>query len=162
MERRRALVTGVTGQDGAYVARLLLSRGYEVYGAIRRNSSANDWRLQELGINNAVKLIGLEMLELSNIMNTLRDVKPYVIFNLAAQSFVAESFASRSIRRMWMPWGRCVSSKPSARQIRKFVIIRRRPLKCSERRLRDRRTKERHFIRAAPMAFRSYLGIGRL
>jgi len=89
---KRALVTGVTGQDGAYLARRLLDDGYEVYGAIRRGSSRNLWRLEELGIAHQVKLEQMELLEFSNIMNVLRRTRPGVVYNLAAQSFVGTSF----------------------------------------------------------------------
>ena len=89
---KRALVTGITGQDGAYLAQLLLSQGVEVYGAMRRSSCLNDWRLRELCIHDKIKYVGFELLELTNIINVLKDIKPDAIFNLAAQSFVAESF----------------------------------------------------------------------
>jgi GDPmannose 4,6-dehydratase len=92
MTLKRALVTGVTGQDGAYLAQLLLSQGCEVYGAMRRSSSLNDWRLRELGIQDRVKFVGFELLELTNIIAVLKEIKPAAVFNLAAQSFVAESF----------------------------------------------------------------------
>lgn len=92
MKLKRALVTGVSGQDGAYLAQLLLSQGVEVYGALRRSSSLNDWRLRELGVAEKVQYVGFELLELTNIINVLKEVQPDAVFNLAAQSFVAESF----------------------------------------------------------------------
>ena len=89
---KTALITGVTGQDGAYLAKLLLDEGYDVYGAQRRSSSHNAWRLNELGIEDRVKYVAFELLEFGNILNALRAVRPDEIYNLAAQSFVAVSF----------------------------------------------------------------------
>jgi GDPmannose 4,6-dehydratase len=87
-----ALVTGVTGQDGAYLAQSLLKRGYHVVGGYRRCSTPNLWRLHELGIADQVKLVMLDMLEESNIRRVLKKYEPDYIYNLAAQSFVAASF----------------------------------------------------------------------
>ena len=89
---KRALITGITGQDGAYLAQLLLDKGYEVYGAYRRSASANLWRLDELGITDKVKLVAFDLLEYSNIQRVLEKVQPDEVYNLAAQSFVALSF----------------------------------------------------------------------
>ena len=82
----------MTGQDGAYLAQLLLSKGYKVYGAFRRNSSTNFWRLDELGITRQVNFIPFELLEFSNILRAIEKTQPDEIYNLAAQSFVAHSF----------------------------------------------------------------------
>jgi GDPmannose 4,6-dehydratase len=89
---KKALVTGIMGQDGAYLARLLLDKGYEVYGAVRRTSSVNNWRLVELGIERDVRFVDLELLEFSNILHVMQRIKPDEIYNLAAQSFVGVSF----------------------------------------------------------------------
>jgi len=89
---KKALVTGITGQDGAYLAKLLLEKGYEVWGAYRRSASLNLWRLEELSIRDEIKLISLDLLEYSNIVRALEKVQPDEIYNLAAQSFVALSF----------------------------------------------------------------------
>lgn len=87
-----ALITGITGQDGAYLAKLLLEKGYTVYGAHRRSSSANFWRLDELGVTNRIKLVAFDLLEFTNILKTIEKIKPDEIYNLAAQSFVGVSF----------------------------------------------------------------------
>jgi len=92
MKKKIALVTGITGQDGAYLANLLLNKGYKVYGTYRRSSSLNLWRLEELGILDSIELVSLELLEKSNIERVLRLVKPNEVYNLAAQSFVSMSF----------------------------------------------------------------------
>jgi GDPmannose 4,6-dehydratase len=89
---KKALITGVTGQDGAYLARLLLGKGYEVYGAARRTASLNHWRLVDLGIDKDIRFVELELAEFSNILRTIEKVKPDEIYNLAAQSFVGTSF----------------------------------------------------------------------
>ena len=89
---KRALITGISGQDGGYLAKLLLSKGYEVWGAARRSASGENWRLKALGIQDQVKMIPFECLEYSNIAKALEKVKPDEIYNLAAMSFVGASF----------------------------------------------------------------------
>lgn len=89
---RRALITGISGQDGAYLARFLLHKGYQVIGARRRSASGGLWRLEELGILNQVEMYPIDLLEFSNIMCVLEKVRPHEIYNLAAQSFVGTSF----------------------------------------------------------------------
>lgn len=91
---KTAIVTGITGQDGAYLSALLLSKGYKVYGTYRRTSSANFWRIDELNLR---EHIGLELLEhdltdLGSSVRLLERCKPDEIYNLAAQSFVGVSF----------------------------------------------------------------------
>lgn len=89
---KRALITGITGQDGAYLAKLLLEKGYEVYGAFRRTSDVHLSRMKFLGIENEIKFIPLELLEFTNIYRALEGIRPDEIYNLGAQSFVALSF----------------------------------------------------------------------
>lgn len=89
---KTALITGVLGQDGAYLSKLLLDKGYTVWGAFRRSASLNDWRLRRLGVHDRVKLIPFELLEFSNIVRVLQSVQPDEVYNLAAQSFVGVSF----------------------------------------------------------------------
>ena len=89
---KKALITGITGQDGAYLTKLLLEKGYEVHGAYRRSASVNLWRLEELGLAQQVHFQPFDLLEYSNIQRTLEKVQPDEIYNLAAQSFVALSF----------------------------------------------------------------------
>lgn len=90
---KKALITGITGQDGAYLAQLLLGKGYTVYGAYRRSSSPNLWRLEALDILDRVQLICLELTDQSNIQSAIAQIMPDEVYNLAAQSFVAASFA---------------------------------------------------------------------
>lgn len=89
---KTALITGISGQDGAYLARLLLERGYRVIGGVRRSAARSLWRLDELGIARDVELVGLELLELTNLSQVLAKCRPQEVYNLAAQSFVAASF----------------------------------------------------------------------
>ena len=89
---KRALITGIRGQDGAYLAKLLLEKGYEVWGADRRSGDSSNWRLKELGIEKEVKIVYMDLLELTNIMRAIEKVKPDEVYNLAAQSFVQASF----------------------------------------------------------------------
>ena len=88
----RVLITGVTGQDGAYLAKLMLERGCSVFGGVRRTSSDNTWRLAELGILSEIELIDLDIAEITNILRVIERVRPDEIYNLAAQSFVRSSF----------------------------------------------------------------------
>ncbi|MFZ5485796.1 MAG: GDP-mannose 4,6-dehydratase [Pseudomonadota bacterium] len=89
-----ALITGITGQDGAYLAQLLLEKGYTVYGAYRRTSSVNFWRIEELGIRNHpnLHLVEYDLTDLGASIALLQKVQPDEIYNLAAQSFVGVSF----------------------------------------------------------------------
>ncbi len=89
---KKALVTGITGQDGAYLAQLLLKKGYEVYGAYRRTAELHLDRLKYLGVADRIKYIPLELLEFTNIYRTINKIQPDEIYNLAAQSFVQLSF----------------------------------------------------------------------
>lgn len=89
---KNALVTGITGQDGAYLAKLLLDKGYKVYGAQRRNTGVQHWRLDRLGITDQVEFVDFELNEFSNIVRVLLETEPDEIYNLAAQSFVHLSF----------------------------------------------------------------------
>jgi len=89
---KRGLITGITGQDGAYLANLLLEKSYEVYGTYRRLSTPNFWRLQSLGIFEKVNLIPIDLADTSSIIEALQIANPHEIYNLAAQSFVEASF----------------------------------------------------------------------
>lgn len=89
---KKALITGIRGQDGAYLAKLLLEKGYEVWGADRRSGDSSNWRLKELGIEKDVNIVYMDLLELTNIMRTIEKIQPDEIYNLAAQSFVGVSF----------------------------------------------------------------------
>ncbi|MYM69964.1 GDP-mannose 4,6-dehydratase [Pseudoduganella sp. FT55W] len=91
---KKALVTGITGQDGAYLAELLLEKGYEVTGTYRRTSSVNFWRIEELGIQSHpnLKLVEYDLTDLSSSIRLIQTAQPDEVYNLAAQSFVGVSF----------------------------------------------------------------------
>ena len=91
---RKALITGIMGQDGAYLSQFLLSKGYEVYGIVRRSSTVDvrENRLHWLGVADDVNIIDGNLLELSGLIRAVREVKPDEIYNLAAQSFVRTSW----------------------------------------------------------------------
>ncbi|MEG2497608.1 GDP-mannose 4,6-dehydratase [Brevundimonas sp.] len=91
---KRAVITGVTGQDGAYLSQLLLSKGYEVTGVVRRSSNYGlaTERLRWLGIEGDVRLVDGDLLDLGGVSRIIRDVRPDEVYNLAAQSFVKTSW----------------------------------------------------------------------
>lgn len=94
MSKKRAIVTGITGQDGAYLAEILLEKGYEVYGTYRRSASVNFWRIEELGIatHENLHLVEYDLTDASASVRLVSEVRPQEIYNLAAQSFVGVSF----------------------------------------------------------------------
>jgi GDPmannose 4,6-dehydratase len=91
---RKALITGIMGQDGAYLSQFLLSKGYEVYGLVRRSSTVDvrDNRLHWLGVADDVKIVDGNLLELSGLIRSVREIAPDEVYNLAAQSFVRTSW----------------------------------------------------------------------
>jgi GDPmannose 4,6-dehydratase len=92
MTAKNALITGVTGQDGAYLSRLLLQKGYSVYGLLARRSSDTLWRLRELRIENEVELIDGDLTDLSSLIRAMETSKADEVYNLGAQSFVGSSW----------------------------------------------------------------------
>ena len=91
---KTAIVTGISGQDGAYLARFLLEIGYRVFGTYRRTSSVNFWRIEELGIQHhpQLKLVEYDLTDLGAIINLLKRAEASEVYNLAAQSYVGVSF----------------------------------------------------------------------
>jgi GDPmannose 4,6-dehydratase len=91
---KRALITGITGQDGAYLAAFLLGEGYEVYGLVRRSASAEfvGARLKWLGVYDRVTLLDGDIMDLGSVVRICRESRPDEIYNLAAQSFVVSSW----------------------------------------------------------------------
>jgi len=90
----RAFITGITGQDGAYLAQLLLGKGYEVFGMARRTSSGGiqDERLRWLGVADDVRIVDGDLIDLSSLVRLVQDVQPDEVYNLGAQSFVGTSW----------------------------------------------------------------------
>jgi GDPmannose 4,6-dehydratase len=89
---KAALITGITGQDGAYLSQFLLSQGYKVYGLLARRSSNTTWRLRYLGVENDVQLIDGDLTDISSLMRALSQNPVDEVYNLGAQSFVATSW----------------------------------------------------------------------
>ena len=89
---KRALVTGVTGQDGAYLSKLLLEKGYKVYGTFRRVSTPNFWRLQTLDIHSKIHLIPADLVDMGSLLEALKVSDPDEVYNLGASSYVGTSF----------------------------------------------------------------------
>ena len=91
---KKAIITGITGQDGAYLTELLLSKGYKVFGTYRRTSSVNLWRLEELGIEKHpnLSLVEYDLTDISASIRLIKNTQPDELYNLAAQSFVGVSF----------------------------------------------------------------------
>lgn len=91
---KRAFITGIAGQDGAYLAQLLLGKGYEVYGLLRRSSSSEivDERLRWLGIVDDIRIVDGNLIDLSSLIRALQEIKPDEVYNLGAQSFVKSSW----------------------------------------------------------------------
>src|SRR5688572_11390310 len=87
---KRALITGITGQDGSYLAELLLEKGYEVFGMVRRASSTNFWRIEHL--LDRLTLIPGDLLDQLSLIKVLEEVRPQEFYNLAAMSFVPASW----------------------------------------------------------------------
>tara|TARA_A100001015_G_scaffold247259_1_gene283996 strand:- start:1880 stop:2929 length:1050 start_codon:yes stop_codon:yes gene_type:complete len=94
---KRALITGITGQDGAYLAKFLIKKNYKVYGTFRRTSTPNFWRLKYLKILEKINLIPSDILDYGSIYQSIKISKPNEIYNLAAQSFVKVSFEQPSV-----------------------------------------------------------------
>jgi GDPmannose 4,6-dehydratase len=90
MTKQTALITGVTGQDGSYLAELLLEQGYRVVGMTRRSSTANDERIAHLA--GRLEVVQGDLLDQASLVAALRDVGPMEVYNLAAQSFVPTSW----------------------------------------------------------------------
>ena len=90
--KKNVLITGICGQDGAYLAQLLIKKKFNVFGVYRRSSNDSLWRLRTLKIYNKVNLIDSDITEFNSLFQLIKKINPQIIFNLAAQSFVQSSF----------------------------------------------------------------------
>ena len=95
MSARRALITGITGQDGSYLAELLLEKGYEVHGMVRRSSTESFERIAHL--SGRIELHQADLLDQTSLLSVLRESRPSEVYNLAAQSFVPTSWVQPSL-----------------------------------------------------------------
>ncbi|MBE6102703.1 MAG: GDP-mannose 4,6-dehydratase [Selenomonas ruminantium] len=89
---KNALITGITGQDGAYLAKLLIDKGYKVYGLLARRSTVTTWRLAYLGIEDQVEMLEGDLTDVTSVIRALEDSQPDEFYNLGAQSFVGTSW----------------------------------------------------------------------
>lgn len=89
---KTALITGISGQDGAYLSRFLLAKGYRVFGLLARRSTSTVWRLEELGVLSRVSILEGDISDLSSLATAVRESQPDEVYNLAAQSFVGTSW----------------------------------------------------------------------
>lgn len=96
----KALITGITGQDGAYLAKELLAKGYEVVGTTRSEGLPNQWKLEWLGLSEKVRLICLDLSDRASVISLLKTEKPEYIYNFAAQSSVSSSFEEPHLTSM--------------------------------------------------------------
>lgn len=92
--KKTALITGISGQDGAYLAQFLLTKNYRVIGADRRSARDNKWRLRYLGLENKIEIVNIDLTEISSLMRLFENYKFDEVYNLAAQSFVGTSFVN--------------------------------------------------------------------
>jgi len=92
MNSKKALISGVTGQDGAYLAKLLLSKGYKVFGTFRRTSTPNFWRLQYADVYSKINLIPADLTDMGSLINAIKISDPDEVYNMAAMSFVRTAF----------------------------------------------------------------------
>src|SRR5688500_19639276 len=101
--RKRAIITGITGQDGSYLAELLLSKGYEVTGVVRRSSAPNFWRIEHL--LDRITLRPADLLDQLSLLRIIQDVRPQEFYNLAAESFVNASWSQSLILGEYTVYG---------------------------------------------------------
>ena len=160
--KKTAVITGITGQDGAYLTELLLHKGYRVYGTYRRTSSVNFWRLEELGVASHpnLALVEYDLTDLSSTIRLLQISEATEVYNLAAQSFVGVSFEQPITRRKSPESGQSTYWRLFALLTPRFVFIRHLLQRCSARCWRSLRMKARPFTPAAPTGWQNYTPIG--
>jgi GDPmannose 4,6-dehydratase len=163
---KKALITGITGQDGSYLAELLLQKGYEVHGIIRRSSSFNTARIDHLYndpeiMNKKLFLHYGDVVDASSLNRLLEKIQPDEIYNLAAQSHVKVSFEVPDYTAQVDALGtlRFVDAIKEV-GLKKRSFIKLRQASYMEKRKKFRKMKKLHFIRALLTPFRNYSRIG--
>src|SRR5919106_6882196 len=147
---RCALITGITGQDGSYLAELLLDRGYDVAGVVRRSSTVNFERIAH--IQDRLTLVPGDLLDQGSLVSIIAEHRPTEVYNLAAQSFVMTSFSQPVLTGDVTALGAVRLLESIARSIPTYASTRRARRRCSARWPRCRRTSARPSIPARPMA----------
>ena len=155
--RKKAIITGISGQDGAYLTKLLLDKGYEVTGTYRRTSSVNFWRIAGSGVDTHpnLTLVEHDLTDAGSSLRLLERTQPDELYNLAAQSFVGVSFDQPATTAEVTGLGPLNLLEAIRVVARRRASTRRRPPRCSARCSRFRRRKRPRSIRAARTASRS-------
>ena len=138
---KRAIITGITGQDGSYLAELLLGKGYEVFGVVRRLSAPNVWRIEHL--LGKVTLLQADLLDQLSLVRAVDAVRPHEFYSLAAMSFVPASWDQPMLTGEFNSQGSRAVSRPFARSTPASASTRPRPVRCSARCGRCPRAKTR-------------------
>ena len=156
---KSALITGITGQDGSYLAKLLLDKGYEVHGLFARRTADTMWRLRYLGIADKVKLIEGDLIDLSSLIRAMEKSRADEVYNLGAQSFVATSWEQPLLTG---PGDRALRSRtcssPSGWSIRRLASTRLRAARCSARCASRFRSEQTPFHPRSPYAVAKLYG----
>lgn len=156
---KRALITGITGQDGSYLTELLLEKGYEVFGMVRRASTDTLTRI--IYLLERISLCSGNLLDPSSLISILREVQPDEIYNLAAQSFVYASWAQSVATAQFIPpSGSPGCSMRSGWSARTLASTRRVPARCSARPWKSSRPSAPPFIRGVPTVGQSVWALG--
>lgn len=160
--KKSVIITGVTGQDGAYLTQLLLEKGYKVYGTYRRTSSVNFWRLEELGVvsHENLELVEHDLTDLGASIRLLQKAEPTEVYNLAAQSFVGVSFDQPVTTAEITGIGAVNLWKRSVSLTRRFASIKPPLRKCSVKFSKFRRPRTPIFIRVAHTEWLSFMRTG--
>jgi len=140
----KALITGITGQDGSYLAEFLLDKGYEVYGLVRRSSSFNTGRIDH--IIDRIKFFYSDLTDGSSLSRIVGEVKPDESITSALKAMFALASTRLSTPQMWTVLARCAFSKQSRRNARPLSSIKRHQANCMARCWRHRRPKQRRSI----------------
>ena len=161
MSQKRALITGITGQDGSYLAELLLEKGYEVFGLVRRSSTVNFERIGHL--QDKIELISGDLLDQKSLVSALQAARPQEVYNLGAQSFVPVSWEQPMLTGEVTGLGvtRLLEAHP-APATRTFAFTKPAPVSCSARHRKRRRMSKRRSIRVRPTGCPSSTHIGSL
>ena len=150
VEAKRALITGITGQDGSYLAELLLEKGYTVFGMVRRASKDNFERIEHLLPR--LELQQADLLDQLSLIRMLEESRPHEVYNLAAQSFVPTSWNQPVLTAEFTALGVTRLLEPSGSSSRGFASTRRPRARCSARCGRRPRPSARRSTRAARTA----------
>ena len=129
---RTAIITGISGQDGSYLAKLLLGKNYRVIGIRRPNAPTDLWRFSELGISQDVEMLDLDLQDKEEIISALQKVKPDEIYNLGTNLQYRRVFILQQMLHNIQGLMHCFCLRPLKKQIGRYVFIKPHPRKCLE------------------------------